>query len=229
MNSDRMTLRQMELGPMANFVYLVGCNTTRECAVVDPAWDVTAIVDAAKQSGMAIRHVLLTHGHPDHMNGLEELLAATDATVWLHHEEMDYMRIAAAMFGVRVDFVDRHASNFKTLSDGDSVTVGALPVRIVHTPGHTPGSLCFLVERCLISGDTLFVGACGRVDLPGSDPEKMWYSLNQKLKALEDSTVLFPGHHYSDEPTSTIGAEKRSNPYMKFPTLERFLQVMRAY
>ena len=109
---------------------------------------------------------------------------------------------------------------------GDKIDVGGVEVQLLHTPGHTPGSQCFLIDNRIVSGDTLFIGACGRVDLPGSNPEQMYYSLTQKLMALPDDTVLFPGHNYSDRPTSTIGTEKQSNPYFQFESLKQFLAAM---
>jgi len=223
---DRMVLKQVEIGPMMNFVYLIGCQESKEAAVVDPAWDVPAILKLAQDSDLKIRHILITHGHPDHINGLESLLEATDARIYIHSDEADYMREVARSFGMPTDFMDRRSTNFRMVSDGDTVRVGKLSVQFLHTPGHSPGSQCFLVENSLISGDTLFVDACGRVDMPGGDPEKMWWSLNHKLRALDDGTVLYPGHDYGDRPTSTIGEQKRTNSYMKYDSIQQFLRDM---
>ncbi len=227
MESDRMILKQLGIGPMMNFIYLLGCAETREAAVVDPAWDVPAILKAAQDSDLKIRHILITHGHPDHVNGLEELLQATDARIYLHADEVDYMREVAQSFGMSTDFMNHRLSNFRTVSDGDTAMVGKLPIQFLHTPGHSPGSQCFLVAGSLISGDTLFVDACGRVDMPGGDPEKMWWSLNHKLRALDDSTILYPGHDYGGSPTSTIGEQKQTNSYMRYDSIQQFLSDMR--
>ena len=113
-----------------------------------------------------------------------------------------------------------------TVEGGDTTQIGNLTIKFLHTPGHTPGSQCFLIDNNLISGDTLFIGSCGRVDLPGSDPEQMYYSLNRTLRNLDDDTVVFPGHAYSAEATSTIGNEKRHNMFMRFRSLEEFLSAM---
>jgi glyoxylase-like metal-dependent hydrolase (beta-lactamase superfamily II) len=173
-----------------------------------------------------IRHILLTHAHPDHINGLEQMLQATSGLVYLHSDEINYMREVAHSFGMSVDFITRQSSSLMAVSDGDKILVGEIPVQCLHTPGHTPGSQCFLAENSLFSGDTLFVDACGRVDIPGGDPEKMWWSLNRKLRALEDNIILYPGHDYGGSPTSTIGEQKKSNPYMRYESAEEFIRDM---
>jgi hydroxyacylglutathione hydrolase len=226
MESRRMVLKQVEIGPMMNFVYLIGCTETREAAVVDPAWDAQALVKLAKDSDLSIKHILLTHGHPDHVNALEPLLEATDARVYIHKDEVDYMREAARSFGMPTEFMNHRSASFQRVSDGDSITVGKLAIQCLHTPGHSPGSQCFLVEGCLFSGDTLFVDACGRVDMPGGEPEKMWWSLNQKLRDLDDSTIVFPGHDYGGSRTSTIGEQRKTNPYMNYDSVQQFLRDM---
>jgi hydroxyacylglutathione hydrolase len=226
MASERMVLKQAEIGPMMNFVYLIGCTETRDAAVVDPAWDAPAILKLAQDLKLKIKYILLTHGHPDHVNALEALLQATDARVYIHSEEVEYMQEVARGFGMSTEFMKHRSGNFQTVSDGDKILVGKLSVEVMHTPGHSPGSQCFLVEGCLFSGDTLFVDACGRVDMPGADPEKMWWSLNQKLRSLEDSVIVYPGHDYGGSPTSTIGEQKKTNAYMNFSSVQQFLRTM---
>ncbi len=221
-----MILKQAEIGPMMNFVYLIGCQETREAGVVDPAWDAPAIMRMAQASNLNIKHILLTHGHPDHVNALEPLLEATDARVYIHKDEVEYMREAARSFGMSTEFMNRRSGNFQEVSDGHSIYVGGLRIQCLHTPGHSPGSQCFLAENCLFSGDTLFVDACGRVDLPGGEPEKMWWSLNQKLRGLDDNIAVYPGHDYGGSPKSTIGEQKETNPYMNYDSVQRFLRDM---
>lgn len=228
MITPQVVLKQMEIGPMMNFIYIIGCAETREAAVVDPAWDVPRILKIAQDSELKIQRILVTHAHPDHVNGLEALLEATDAQVHINVEELDYMKEMAARFRVPVDFMNRRSANFRSMSDGDEVKLGKVSVQFLHTPGHTPGSQCFLVEKSLISGDTLFINACGRVDLPGGDPEKMWWSLNRKLTALDDDTILYPGHNYSDRPTASLGDQKRTNPYLQYTSVNQFLRDMRG-
>jgi glyoxylase-like metal-dependent hydrolase (beta-lactamase superfamily II) len=227
--STGLILKQIEMGPMVNYVYIIGCAETREAGVVDPAWDVPAILRTARELGLRLRHVLVTHAHPDHVNGLEELLQATDATAYLNEAESGYLSEMSKVFQVSVEFLERRSANIRLVSDNEEVQVGKILVRCLHTPGHTPGSQCFLIGKALFSGDTLFVGACGRIDLPGGDAGKMWWSLNQKLRALDDDIILYPGHNYGGQPTSTLGEQKRSNPYMRFDSPDEFARAMGAW
>jgi glyoxylase-like metal-dependent hydrolase (beta-lactamase superfamily II) len=203
-------LKQVELGPMANYVYFVGDPQSREVAVVDPAWEVDRIVELAQEHDLTITKILITHSHFDHINGVEDLLDRTKAKVYINKAEAEFMRAVWPEM-VKVD-------------SGDTTQVGDVDITFLHTPGHTPGSQCFLVRNHLISGDTLFIGACGRCDLPGSNPEDMYYSLTQKLAKLDDRTIVFPGHHYAALPYTTIGDEKRFNPYLQFQSLQDFLR-----
>ena len=202
-------LKQMELGPMQNFVYLIGCPRTKEVAVVDPAWAVPTILATAEKDGMKIRHVLVTHHHFDHINGVDKLVEATDAQVYINKNELPY-----------VPFKGDH---IKPMESGNELKVGDITIQFMHTPGHTPGSQCFFVQNRLVSGDTLFINACGRTDLPGGDPEQMYWSLNHRIKKLEDSVTLLPGHNYADVPVSTLGDQKKQNPFMMCETLQDFL------
>jgi glyoxylase-like metal-dependent hydrolase (beta-lactamase superfamily II) len=218
-------LRQLELGPMQNYVYLVGDPETREAAVVDAAWDIDAILEAAAQDGMTITKALVTHFHPDHLGGrymgmsiigATDLIAKVPVKVYIHKRESGFVH--------RVS--DLSDSDVVAVEGGDTINVGNVPVKFIHTPGHTPGSQCFLADGNLISGDTLFIGSCGRSDLPGSDPAELYHSLNHTLRDLPDETVVYPGHNYADRPTSTIGDEKRRNMTMRFDSVEDFLRSM---
>jgi len=205
---------------MLNFVYLIGDRDTRECLVVDPAWDVSGILDVVRREGMTLVGALATHYHPDHIGGdlfghrvegLVELKEALDVPVHVNRAEADGVRIQTGL----------DASDLVSHDADDLVTVGRIPVRLIHTPGHTPGSQCFLVgDEALVSGDTLFVRGCGRVDLPGGDSEEMYRTLTQRLSKLPDDVVLLPGHHYGGAPSSTMGDERRANPYMLVRSLE---------
>ena len=219
---NNLYFKQIEMGPMQNFVYLIGSIETRKVAVVDAAWEIDRILQVAAQDDMEITHAFVTHTHPDHVGGrfagieiegVTELLAKCKAKVVVHKAEAEFLKALSL-------------SDIIKAESGDKIDVGGLEIQLLHTPGHTPGSQCFLVDNRIVSGDTLFIGSCGRVDLPGSNPEQMYYSLTQKLKGLPDDTILFPGHNYSDRTTSTMGEQKHSNPYFQFHSLKQFLAAM---
>jgi len=224
--------RQELVGQMANYAYLVGSRSTREALLVDPAWAVDPLLDRAESDGMQVVGALVTHYHQDHVGGeifghaiegLDRLLARRPVPVHVNEREADGLR---RVTGVSESDLMRHAG-------GDVVELGPLRIRLLHTPGHTPGSQCFLVEEPgragrLVSGDTLFLGACGRVDLPGGDPEALYRSLHDVLGKLPDETLLFPGHAYAPEPSSTLGEQKRTNPFLRVTSLPRFLAFLGA-
>lgn len=224
MENSSLYLKQLEIGPMQNFVYLIGDQETRECLVVDPAWEVDRILEEAKRDEMTITGILVTHSHYDHVNGVEAILKATDARVYINKEEQAFLKHSRAeSTGI---FINVSSPNLMVVSSGDKIKAGKIPVEFIHTPGHTPGSQCFLVNKNLVSGDTLFIGYCGRCDLPGGDPEKMYESLTQKLAKLDDETLLYPGHNYSDRAVTVLGEEKKTNPYLKPRNLEEFYRVL---
>jgi len=220
--TEQLYFKQIELGPMQNYVYLIGSVATRKVAVVDPAWEIDKILRLAAQDDMEITHAFVTHTHPDHVGGhfagmeiegVGELLGKCKAKIVVHKAEAEFLK------GVT-------GSEIIKAESGDKIDVGGLEIQLLHTPGHTPGSQCFLVDKHIVSGDTLFIGSCGRIDLPGSNPEQMYYSLTQKLMVLPDETILFPGHNYSAKTTSTMGEEKQRNPYLQFHSLKQFLTAM---
>ena len=196
---------------MANYVYLVGAAGSKDAAVVDPAWDIDAIVEAAERDGRRIVGALVTHWHPDHTNGLQELVDKTDAAVYVNAED--------------VPWLPSPVGNLKPSRPGDALQLGDVKVEFLHTPGHTPGSQCFLVRGRLLSGDTLFIDACGRTDLPGGDPEELYRSLSGTLRNLDDRTIVLPGHNYAPVPSATIGEQKISNPFLACASLTAFLRM----
>lgn len=205
---SRLYLRQIEVGPMQNFVYLIGDLEKRECVMVDPAWEVSRVLEEAMKDGIKVTAALVTHAHFDHVNGLGDFLKQVKGKIYCQPDEAEFLKT--------------WRSDLKPVESGEKVAIGDIGITFLHTPGHTPGSQCFLVENKLVSGDTLFIQACGRCDLPGGDPEQMYYSL-KRLAELDEKTVLYPGHNYSDEPTSTIGQEKHWNPYLQSRNLQDFL------
>jgi hydroxyacylglutathione hydrolase len=210
---------------MANFVYLVGDSETRECMVVDPAWDVDGILSAIDNEDMRLTGALVTHYHPDHIGGeifglniagLADLLAKRPVKVHANREEAEGI---VSVAGISSSDVVAH-------SGGDRLEVGGVAITLLHTPGHTPGSQCFLAESSLVSGDTLFINGCGRVDLPGGNPDQMYHSLTQVLAKLPEKTVLYPGHNYAAQMQSTIGQERAHNGYMRMTNRDDWIRLM---
>ena len=224
--------RQIPVGQMANFAYLVGSKTRREALLVDPAWSVDQLLDQAEADDVQVVGALVTHYHQDHVGGsifgmdiegLAQLLARKPVPVHVNSNEADGLR----------QVTGASESDLRRCEAGDVLSLGPIRIRLLHTPGHTPGSQCFLVEEegqpgRLVSGDTLFLGSCGRVDLPGSDPEAMYRSLNETLRKLPDETLVYPGHLYSSDSEGTIGLEKQTNPFLRVSSLEQFLTFMGA-
>jgi glyoxylase-like metal-dependent hydrolase (beta-lactamase superfamily II) len=217
-------LRQLLLGPMENFVYLIGSRQTGECFVVDPAWDVEAIKRAAAADGMRLKGALLTHYHPDHcgghlwghdIEGVAELVGSLSLPVYAHREELEGL--------VKITGLSRQ--DFKACESGDKLSIGNQEVTFIHTPGHTPGSQCFLVGGNLVAGDTLFISGCGRVDLPGGSSEKLYESISTKLATLPGNTVLYPGHNYDAQPSASLDAIKVSNPYLSASSLANWQRL----
>lgn len=207
-------VRQLALGPMQNFVYLVGPEDSPDTAVIDPAWDVDAILEAARADGRRITHALVTHRHFDHTNGLVPLLEKQPVQIIAHREDADHLA------------GDIPASEVTRVAGGDLIEVGSLPIRTIHTPGHTPGSQCFLVQfngGALVSGDTVFVNGCGRCDFQDSDPVLMFDSLHRVLGALPGETALYPGHDYGDVKVSSLARERENNPYFRLHDRDAFV------
>jgi glyoxylase-like metal-dependent hydrolase (beta-lactamase superfamily II) len=232
--SDRLYFRQLLAGrdfartdfvarQMVNFVYLIGDRETGDALVVDPAYGVGDLVDLVAADDMRLTGVLVTHWHPDHVGGdlmghgiegLRELLEHKEVPVHVQADEAPWVTRATGV----ADLLETHQS-------GDVVDVGDLGVTLLHTPGHTPGSQCFMVENRLVAGDTLFLEGCGRTDLPGGDPEAMYDSLTRRLARVPDDTILFPGHLYSADPSATMGDTRRLNYVFRPETPEQWLMM----
>ncbi|MDT8440686.1 MAG: MBL fold metallo-hydrolase [Desulfuromonadales bacterium] len=187
-----------------NFSYLVVCPATGQALAVDPGRDPQPLLDTIRQRRLTVSILANSHGHQDHIAGNAEVLAATGAQLAAHPADVAEADIA--------------------LSEGSCLTVGELAVRVLHTPGHTAGSVCFLLPQAVLTGDTLFVTRCGRADLPGSDPHALYHSL-LRLAALPPETSVYPGHDYGPRPHSTIAFERQHNPYLQCPDLSAFLKL----
>lgn len=208
--SNKHSIHALELGPMNNFIYLIKDHTSARAAIVDPAWDVPTIDQLADQLNVKITDVLLTHSHHDHINGIADLLARHDAELHLLKEEFR--------------FWDSQAFQPTLHSGGDVIMLGDTAIKILHTPGHTPGSACYHIGDDLITGDTLFVFGCGRCDLEGGNPETMLHTLKDMKAKLPPSTVIHPGHNYAVQPQATMEEQAQGNPFMHFSSLSAFKQ-----
>jgi glyoxylase-like metal-dependent hydrolase (beta-lactamase superfamily II) len=227
---DRLYFRQLLAGrdiavgdpiarQMVNFVYLVGDRETGEAVAIDPAYDIPGLLEVLDADGMRLTGALATHYHPDHVGGsmmghaiagVAELLALAPVPIHVQEAEVPYV--------TRVTECDE--TDLVAHTSGDVVMVGDIPIELIHTPGHTPGSQCFFVNGCLVSGDTLFLEGCGRTDLPGGDPAALYDSLTNKLAKVPGDAVLFPGHLYSAEPSATMEDTRRWN-YVFTPRSEQ--------
>jgi hydroxyacylglutathione hydrolase len=192
-----------------NFSYVIADETANEAVVVDPSFNTDAITRILKENGFHLKYIINTHDHGDHTAGNEEIKRAFSAKIVVHK-----------LSNIRKDI---------SVNDGDTIMVGKIPIKVIYTPGHTRDSICLLIDgKLLLTGDTLFVGECGRTDLPGGSPEEMYHSLFGKLMKLDDSVEVYPGHDYGSKPHSTIGSEKRTNYVLERRTLEEFIEFMRS-
>lgn len=208
-------IRQLLVGPFAVFTYIVACPRTKEGVIIDPAGENEKILGALKEEGIRVRYILNTHGHADHVMENEALKRAVSAPTCMHE--------ADNRFFARKEIAEQSAKELglppaeavdRELKDGDLLEVGTLGIQVIHTPGHSPGSVCYYVEDNLFTGDTLFVGAAGRTDLTGGSLDTLIESIEKKILALPKGTVIWPGHDYGETPTSTIGREMEENPYI---------------
>jgi glyoxylase-like metal-dependent hydrolase (beta-lactamase superfamily II) len=234
-DSDRLYFRQLLSGrdfakgdgiatQMRNFAYLIGDRQTGDCLVVDPAYAASDLVDALQADGMHLSGVLVTHHHPDHvggsmmgfeLKGLAELMERVSVPVHVNSEEALFV---SRITGISMGDLTQH-------ENGDKVSVGDIDIELLHTPGHTPGSQCFLLDGRLVAGDTLFLEGCGRTDFPGGDSDEMFRSL-QKLARLPGDPTVFPGHWYSLEPSASLSEVKRSNYVYRVSDLDQWRMFM---
>ncbi|MDA8317246.1 MAG: MBL fold metallo-hydrolase [Actinomycetota bacterium] len=233
--SDRLYFRQLLSGndfarddpvarQMVNFAYAIGDRTTGDALLVDPAYRVGDLLDVIEGDGMRCAGVLATHYHFDHVGGsamgvevegIAALLERVQVPVHVQRAELPWVLRAT---GVGEGDLILHQS-------GDVVMAGEVAVELVHTPGHTPGSQCFLVAGKLVSGDTLFLQGCGRTDLPGGDPEALYESLTQRLAKVPDDTLVYPGHRYSEEPFAPMGETRRTNAVLRPRSAQEWLAM----
>lgn len=210
---------------MANFIYLVGDRHTRECVVVDPAWDIDDILKTVATEDLKLTGALVTHYHPDHVGGsifgmnirgLAELMEKSPVPVYVNKHEADGLKQVTGLSDTDLRLTDSE----------ERMRIGSVEITFLHTPGHTPGSQCFRVGDCLVAGDTLFLQGCGRVDLPGGDSEEMYHTLTRRLAKIQDEIVLYPGHNYGGKPFAPMGDVRETNSYLQIRRLEDWLAIM---
>ncbi len=201
-----MKVHQIQVGNMQNFTYIVEDDDTNEAIIIDPSWELVELELLIKRNNLKIKYIVNTHHHFDHTLGNEAMTESTKAPI-IQHESSE----------LKHDI---------TVKDGDFIEFGNSKLKVLHTPGHSKDSICLIGDNKLFSGDTLFVGNCGRIDLPGGSAKELYHSLFDVLHSLDDNLVLYSGHNYGLSETSTIGEEKTTNPVMQKRTEQQFVEMM---
>lgn len=208
-----MIIHQYVVGSMAVCSYIVGCEETKEAAIVDPGGDEDLLLSEVEKHGLTVKYIIATHGHPDHVCGNKKIQDASGAKIIMHSADIEFfeqpdVKNYFSMLGLEPTPVPEISVN-----DGDEISIGKVKLKVIHTPGHTPGGMCLYNAPHLITGDTLFVGGLGRTDFPGGSHQELLDSIRNHLLVLPDETVVWPGHGYGGS-RSTIGTEAASNPFL---------------
>ena len=201
-----MIFAQVKVGHMENFSYIIGDDKTHLGVIIDPGFDTEKILNKAVQMKLTIKYLIDTHEHPDHISGNMDLSEKTGAKIVAHKDAK-----------IKKDLA---------VKDEEIISVGETNIKVLHTPGHSPGSICLLVDNKLITGDTLFVGECGRIDLPGGNAEDLYHSFFDKILKISDNVEIYPGHDYGLKPFSSIGFERKHNYVLRPRTKEEFVRFM---
>lgn len=203
-----MKVYQFEVGDMQNFTYLLEDEDTGEAIVIDPSWDLPDVLQTIKRNNMKIKYIVNTHYHFDHTIGNDFMVKSTGAKIIQHKESA--------------------LKNDMKVSDGDKIKFGNSELTVFHTPGHSKDSMCLVGDDKIFSGDTLFVGNCGRIDLPGGNARELYHSLFDVVSKMNENLVLYPGHNYGSSVTSTIGREKKTNFVLQPRTEDEFVEFMNS-
>jgi hydroxyacylglutathione hydrolase len=209
-----MFVKQIQVGQMAVFAYLVGDPITGDALVIDPADDIEDIIAEAQKNKLRINYIVNTHGHVDHTGGNAALKKLTGAKIIVHEDDAIMLTSTPAMM-LKMFGAKQSPPADRLVKDGDIISVGNVALKVIHTPGHSPGGICLYTPGYVFTGDTLFVEAVGRTDLPGGSWQVMYKSIQERLFSLPDDTKIMPGHNYGRTPTSTIGHEKKNNPSVR--------------
>ena len=208
-----MIIEQIRLKRMVVFCYLLADPQTRDAALIDPAFDTAGILERVRRGGYRVTHVINTHGHSDHTAGNADIIRATGAALCIHKNDAQRLQGLLSSSFSRVLGGKGSPKPDRLLSDGDTIPMGREALIVIHTPGHTPGGICLYTEGHVFTGDTLFVGAVGRTDLPGGSRATLLASIRSRIYTLPQDTRVWPGHDYGSTPHSTVGREKATNPF----------------
>jgi len=210
-----MIVKQYEVGNFAVFCYLIGDEETKEGLFIDPADDADHLLSEAKSKGLnKIKYIVNTHSHVDHIMGNSEMVRKTGAKIIIHEKEAGFLARTPTYFLEMFRATPSPPADI-LVKEGDVIKVGEIGLKVIHTPGHSPGGMSLYMDGMVFTGDTLFVGSVGRTDFPGSSWEEMESSIRKKLYVLPGETVIFPGHNYGPTPNSTIQYERRHNPFVR--------------